>query len=108
MPRVMQSTHTVDIVNQKGFTLIELSIVLVTAALIIGGVLIAQSLIHNAELQSVISDIKRFQNAVVLFKEKYKYLPGDMPNATNFWGSDTSCPNTPYTATPHTATCNGN
>jgi hypothetical protein len=43
-----------------------------------------------------------------MFKDKYKYLPGDMPTATTFWGADSNCPNTSYTASPHTATCNGN
>ncbi len=99
--------RTPGIVNQKGFTLIELSIVLAIIALLIGGIFVGQSLMRTAELQSIVSDIKRFQNAIALFKEKYKYLPGDMPTATSFWGTDTNCPNTPANTTPKTATCNG-
>lgn len=107
MPHATQSVHTVGIVKQKGFTLIEISIVLTIIGLIVGGIFIGQSLIRNAELQSVISDVKRYENAIQLFKEKYKYLPGDMPNATSFWGADSSCPNTAANTTPKTATCNG-
>jgi prepilin-type N-terminal cleavage/methylation domain-containing protein len=108
MSHVTQMARPVGIANQNGFTLIEISIVLVVIGLIVGGIVIGQSLSRTAQLQSVTSDITRFTQATQLFKEKYKYLPGDMPTAESFWGSDTSCPNTPYTATPHTAVCNGN
>ncbi|MDE3038842.1 MAG: prepilin-type N-terminal cleavage/methylation domain-containing protein, partial [Pseudomonadota bacterium] len=95
--------------GQKGFTLIELSIVLLIIALIIGGIVSGQSMIRNAQLQSVITDADRYKKAVMAFRDKYRELPGDMVDATSFWGTDPGgCPSTPANATPKTATCNGN
>jgi prepilin-type N-terminal cleavage/methylation domain-containing protein len=93
-----------------GFTLIELSIVLVIIGLIVGGVLVGQGLIRAAELRSVITDQERYITAVATFKGKYNEVPGDMVDATTYWGTDPGgCPNyaSPY-ASAQTATCNGN
>jgi hypothetical protein len=59
-------------------------------------------------LQKVMSDINRFEQAILDFQDKYHSLPGDMPNAESFWGSDANCPNTASNTVPKTATCNGN
>lgn len=93
--------------QNQGFSLIELSIVITIIALVVGGIVIGKSVIHNAELQSVIADVDRFRNAVKLFREKYRELPGDIPTATTFWGTDTACPTTDPNTTPKLATCNG-
>ena len=71
----------------KGFSLVELSIVLVILGLLIGGVLTGQNLIKAAELRSATKEFEEWQTAVNMFKEKYLALPGDMKNATAFWGA---------------------
>ena len=63
-----------------GFTLIELSIVLVIIGLIIGGVLVGRDLIAAATIRSQISQIEKYQAAVNTFRSKYGYLPGDIPD----------------------------
>lgn len=93
--------------RRHGFTLIELSIVLVIIGLIAGGIMVGRDLIQAAKNRSVISDIEKFTTAVMTFKAIYNAIPGDMSNATTFWGADASCPQTPASSTPHTATCNG-
>ena len=96
---------------RRAFTLLELSIVLVIIGLLIGGIFVGQSLIHTAQLNAVISEFNRYQTAVQNFKQQYMALPGDMTNATSFWGSaggtgaDATCMNTVSTTA---ATCNGN
>ena len=65
-----------------GFTLIELSIVLVIIGLIVGGVLVGQDLIGAAEIRATIGQIEKFNTATNTFRNKYGYLPGDMPPTT--------------------------
>ncbi len=64
--------------TQSGFTLIELSIVLVIIGLIIGGILVGQDLIKAAELRATVQQIEKFNSAVNTFRGKYGYIPGDI------------------------------
>ena len=94
----------------SGFSLVELSIVLVILGLLTGGILTGQSLIRAAELRAVTTEVQQNQTAVNIFQEKYFALPGDMPNATQFWGSASgaSCNAGTTTTGTGTQTCNGN
>ena len=98
----------------SGFSLVELSIVLVILGLLTGGILTGQSLIRAAELRAVTTEFNEYQTAVRTFQEKYFALPGDMPNATQFWGrADTGaftgqCANPTNDIGSGTQTCNGN
>lgn len=94
--------------RKDGFSLVELSIVLVILGLLVGGILAGQSLIRASELRSVSNDMQRFTAATYAFRDKYFSIPGDMNNATAFWGKDnTNCPShSGSAATP--GTCNGN
>ncbi len=93
--------------NNRGFSLVELSIVLVILGLLTGGVLAGQSLIKAAELRSITTEYTSFQIAVNTFKNKYFQIPGDMTNATSFWGDNaTHCADAGITdGTP--GTCSG-
>lgn len=104
--------------QNRGFTLVEVSIVLVIIGLLIGGILVGKNLIRSSEIRSVGSDVEQYKAAVLLFTDQFKAMPGDMKNATQFWGAvaggtgigvDATCQ--AYfdaTQTPRTATCNGN
>jgi len=65
----------------NGFTLIELSIVLVIIGLVVGGVLVGQDLIKAATVRAQVSQIENYKTAVNSFKLKYNFLPGDLPAA---------------------------
>ena len=94
--------------HRNAFTLVELSIVLVILGLLVGGVLTGQSLIRAAELRSISTQYNNFVTAIFAFKDKYAALPGDMPNATAYWGANDAdpaqCGNIP---TAGKNTCNG-
>lgn len=100
----------------QGFTLIELSIVLVIIGLIVGGILVGQDLVKAAQLRSVMTDVERFRTAVNTFSLKYNCLPGDCDHATIYWGradggadasQNCASPETDISAANPTATCNG-
>ena len=106
------TTSANGIGKKSGFSLVELSIVLVILGLLTGGILGGQSLIRAAELRSLSSDLSRYSAAYNTFRDKYFAYPGDMTNATAFWGSaggngsDATC-NAAISAASK-AVCNGN
>jgi prepilin-type N-terminal cleavage/methylation domain-containing protein len=79
----------------RGFTLVEISFVLLIIGLILGGILNAQSILRNARIKDVTRAVMDMSAASRQFRERYGYWPGDLPNAP------TQIPNL-------TASCNGN
>jgi prepilin-type N-terminal cleavage/methylation domain-containing protein len=61
-----------------GFTLIELSIVLVIIGLLVGGVLVGRDLIASASIRAQVGQIEKYNTAVHTFKVKYGSFPGDI------------------------------
>jgi prepilin-type N-terminal cleavage/methylation domain-containing protein len=76
--------------QQAGFTLVELSVVLIILSLLVGGILGGQNLIAAAKLRSVGEEFKQYQAAAETFKEIYNAVPGDMINATDYWTDATN------------------
>lgn len=70
------------ITNKKGFTLVELAIVMTIIGLLIGGVLKGQEMIENARLTATIAQVKSYQAAIHTFRDKYDQIPGDFSRAT--------------------------
>jgi len=66
-----------------GFTLIELSIVLVIIGLVVGGIMVGRTLIRASEIKSIGTDIERFEAARNTFRTKYNCLPGDCSSANS-------------------------
>ena len=66
-----------QLAKQKGFTLVEIAIVLVIVGLLIGGVLKGQEMITNAKLKRVESDNAGIAAAMFSYQDRYLQLPGD-------------------------------
>jgi prepilin-type N-terminal cleavage/methylation domain-containing protein len=75
-----------------GFTLIELSIVLVIIGLVVGGVLFGRDLIASAEIRKTIKQTEEFDAAINTFRLKYNCLPGDCKDAGSFGFTTTTSP----------------
>lgn len=71
------------LIKQVGFTLIELSIVLVIIGLIVGGVLVGQDLIKAAEIRATIGQYEKYNAAMNTFRTKYNGMPGDLVAASS-------------------------
>lgn len=69
--------------DERGFTLVELAIVMMIIGLLVGGVLKGQELIANARVTATIAEVKSYQAATMAFFDQYSALPGDMVNATS-------------------------
>lgn len=76
--------------NNGGFSLVELSIVLVILGLLTGGILSGQSLIHAAKLRKTMGVAEQYRVAIFSFSDRYMALPGDMTNASRFWNNATN------------------
>lgn len=68
----------------RGFTLIELSIVLVIIGLLVGGSLVGRDLIAAAQVRATVSQLEAYKAAAMTFKGKYRGIPGDLADATEF------------------------
>lgn len=69
-------------INQKGFSLVEISIVLVIIGLLLGGVLKGQKLIENAKITTLYKDLQGIKTAFYAYKDTYGVYPGNYSEVT--------------------------
>jgi prepilin-type N-terminal cleavage/methylation domain-containing protein len=72
---------------QKGFTLVEIAIVLVIIGLLLGGILKGQEMITQAKIKNVIADFSGISAAYHGYQDRYRAIPGDDPNTETRWGA---------------------
>ncbi len=68
--------------RQRGFTLVEMAIVLVIIGLLLGGILKGQELITSARVRNIADQNSGVQAAYYGFIDRYRQVPGDW-SATN-------------------------
>jgi prepilin-type N-terminal cleavage/methylation domain-containing protein len=72
---------------QKGFTLVEIAIVLVIIGLLLGGILKGQEMINQARIKNVIADFSGISAAYHGYQDRYRAIPGDDPGAGRWTGA---------------------
>lgn len=78
----MKHTTHASMRSEKGFTLVELAVVMVIIGLLIGGILKGQEMIANAQVAATVAQVKGVDAATSTFRDMYDALPGDISNAT--------------------------
>ena len=94
--------------KEAGFTLLELSIVLVIIGLIVGGVTVGGEMIKQSELRSYVQQLETFKTAVNTYQLKYNAMPGDHRNAFDYFNGKTGCAANQVVASADSTGCNGN
>ncbi|MBI5187632.1 MAG: prepilin-type N-terminal cleavage/methylation domain-containing protein [Nitrospirae bacterium] len=76
--------------GDKGFTLVELAIVLVIIGIIIGAVLRGQQMIEGAKLKRLYNQQREIIAAIYSYYDKYGKFPGDDNTAATRWVGTTN------------------
>ncbi len=76
--------------GDKGFTLVELAIVLVIIGIIMGAVLRGQQMIEGAKLKRLYNQQREIIAAIYTYYDKYGKFPGDDDTAAGRWTGTTS------------------
>lgn len=71
--------------GNKGFTLVEMAIVLVIIGIILGAVIKGQDLIAGAKEKKFKSEVDQLATAYYTYYDKYSRIPGDDNNAVARW-----------------------
>ncbi len=69
--------------QQRGFTLVEIAIVLVIIGLLLGGVLKGQEMITSAKVRNLADQGSAIKAAFFAFQDRYRAVPGDYSAAAN-------------------------
>ncbi len=92
---------------QKGFTLVEIAIVLVIIGLLLGGILKGQEMITQAKIKNALADFSGISAAYYGYQDRYRALPGDDPNAGSRWAGGASGDGNGVVEGPYNQTCPG-
>lgn len=65
--------------KKKGFSLTELSIVLVILAILVSSIATGRKIVDNANVQSILTEVEKYKSVINQFIGTYDSLPGDVP-----------------------------
>lgn len=72
--------------KNTGFSIVELAIVTVIIALLVGTIIVSNDIMDAADRSTIIKELNEYNASIRNFKLKYDALPGDMDNASDYWG----------------------
>jgi prepilin-type N-terminal cleavage/methylation domain-containing protein len=78
--------------DQRGFTLLELVILLLIVGVLVAGVLKGQEMITNAKVKRVAGQLDEIRAAYLGFEDRYRALPGDYSSAHLTLNCGAPCP----------------
>lgn len=86
--------------TQRGFTLVEIAIVLVVIGLLLGGVLKGQELVASAKVKNLANDFRTTATLVYGYQDRLRNFPGDQTQAQldTAFGAGTATACTPAAA----------
>ncbi len=73
--------------KKSGFSLVELSIVIIIIGLLFVGVSGGSKLIKSAKLNKIMRDISAVDTSFLAFFQAYDSYPGDFKDAQSYWGT---------------------
>ena len=68
--------------GKSGFTLIELSVVLIIIGLVAVSIVSGRTIVQASESRAVMAEIRKHMQSFSLFSERYRAYPGDFRNAS--------------------------
>lgn len=76
----------------RGFTLVEMAIILLIIGMLVVGVIQGQQLILSARVRSIIAQQDAVTTSVIAFQDRFQALPGDYREAPVFIVCSPTCP----------------
>lgn len=71
--------------KSKGFTLVEIAVVLIVVGLLMGAILKGQELITQAKIRNIANELNGVTAAVLAYQDRYRQVPGDDATAAARW-----------------------
>jgi prepilin-type N-terminal cleavage/methylation domain-containing protein len=73
------------LLQESGFTLVELAVVLVLIGLLLGTLLLGNGILVQSRIKFVANEFEQLKVAVLTYQDRYATLPGDDARASTRW-----------------------
>jgi prepilin-type N-terminal cleavage/methylation domain-containing protein len=71
--------------DERGFSLAEIAIVLVVIGLLLGLLLLGDSIVTQSRMKALVNHFEGLKVAVLAYDDRYRAIPGDDPRAAGRW-----------------------
>ncbi len=70
--------------TQRGFTLVELAVVILVMTLLVVGVSLGKDLLDTSKTRSLVQEVQELRTSILTFRTRFQAFPGDMSDATTY------------------------